>query len=1367
MCHILKAILFGVLCVTVPFYIWAQPGKYRFTRVNTKQGLSHNQVNCITKDENGFIWIGTMSGLNRYDGYGCKVYKQGNSDSNNLRDNYITAMYSAPDGMLWINTPAGVTLYNSRLDKFDNNYLGRLRLWRMPPGNVTSIQKDKQGHFWFLIDGKLCVYQPAAPAGASPYFIQPATVPIMAFTFDNNSHVWIVYKNGIAEQRDVVSGKLLFATAVLQKQTIGDLQNCQVYADAHNGLWIAGATNTGGAYYINAADSNSGCRHYIIPHIIKGITEEAGGLIWIGTDHGGVYIVNKETGTIQDLLNDAEDDKTISQNSITALYKDEQGVIWLGTYKQGLCFYNENVLSFLVNKHKPGDASSLPYDDVNRFVEDNKGNVWIGTNGGGLIYYNTQQKKFTQYLHNPDDANSLCNNVIVSLCLDKQGLLWIGTFYGGLDCFNGKRFMHYRHTATDSNSIADDNIWELLEDSKGRLWVGTLKAGVDRFDREKNIFYHYPGGASKSVGSTYISAIIEDNHQQLWFGTDVGLDKYNPATNNFTHYKHLPNNFIISLLQDSRGLLWAGTRNGLCLLDGNTGKLLTTLTITDGLPDNAILNILEDAQHTLWISTPLGIGNITVEPGGAKGWAFRFKNYNELNNLQERAFNENAALKLKNGLLLFGGANGFNSIDPLHTVIPATAHRLLLTDFQVSNKSISAGEIVNGRPLLTKSIYKTDTLWLKYKENDFSIEFAEMGFAQSGKDEYAYRLDGFNKEWLLTSGLHRRATYTNLDPGTYVFHVKAADGNGGWNTQQASLVIIISPPFWKTPFAFLLYMIVIAGALAIARKITVDRTRMRFAIEQQQKEADRMHALDMMKIRFFTNVSHEFRTPLSLILSPLDKIGAGLEEDKRKQLQLVKRNARRLLNLVNQLLDFRKLEMQEFKFVPVRGDIIAFIKETVLSFSDIAEKKDIRFAFHTGIQVFETFFDKDKLEKILFNLLSNAFKFTPQQGTVEVIVSWAVGLPASAMQQLEIQVKDSGIGIAPENQEQVFERFFQSDMPEAVINQGSGIGLAITKEFVKLHGGEITLTSELNKGSLFSVLLPLQPAGIMLAEGDAVMEDIAIHQWQEEEAVDVAVLEPEPTKRRKETILLVEDNEDFRFYLKENLRHWFVILEAANGREGWKQAQTRQPDLVVTDVMMPVMNGLELARKIHNDPRTSHIPVILLTARSEEEQELEGFDTGASDYITKPFNFEILLARLRNLLMHRQMVRKSFEKKLEINPAEIAVTPLDEKFMQQALDVVEKNIANPDFSVEELSRCMHVSRVALYKKLLNLTGKTPVEFIRLLRLKRAAHLLLVSQQTVAEVAYEVGFNNPKYFARYFKEEFGVLPSQYLGNDITK
>ena len=540
---------------------------------------------------------------------------------------------------------------------------------------------------------------------------------------------------------------------------------------------------------------------------------------------------------------------------------------------------------------------------------------------------------------------------------------------------------------------------------------------------------------------------------------------------------------------------------------------------------------------------------------------------------------------------------------------------------------------------------------------------------------------------------------------------------------------------------------------------------MRFQIEQERKEAKRMHELDLMKIRFFTNVSHEFRTPLALILTPVEKMMKNThEEPQKKYFQLIHRNAKRLLNLVNQLLDFRKLEMEEIYLNPSENDIISFTEDISNSFSDIAEKKNIRFNFHSTVDNLTTSFDRDKLERILFNLLSNAFKFTREGGIIEVEIQTKKEEQETTVSRefVVIMVKDTGIGILPEKKEKIFERFFQHDLPDDMLNQGSGIGLAITKEFVRLHGGTITVESEPGKGSCFSVYLPVTtlPVTTALKEEDGSNDEVSFIHTTENGNGNGVVQPGQKGNGKKFSILLAEDNEDFRFYLKDNLRGSYDIIEARNGKEGWQKALSQHPDLVVSDIMMPEMNGIDLCRKIKDDERTSHIPVILLTARSSEEFQLEGYTTGANDYITKPFNFQILVSRINNVLVQQESMKKSFRKQLEIIPSDIKVASEDEKLLRHTLEVVQKNIDNPDFSVEELSRSLLMSRAAMYKRITALTGITPLEFIRSIRLKNAAQLLEKTKMTVSQVAFEVGFNNTKYFVKYFKEEFNMLPTAY-------
>jgi signal transduction histidine kinase/ligand-binding sensor domain-containing protein/DNA-binding response OmpR family regulator len=1351
---------FAFLLLTVNG-VYAQNGQYRFSHVDLNQGLSNSQVKAFLKDSQGFIWIGTISGLNRFDGSTAKVFRNDPRDTSSLGDNDIFKIFEDPSGKIWITTYAGISVYNPATEKFTRNVNPLLRHYTIPDGLISDIVKDRNGDYWFMhATSGLFKYIPAQKKTVHINQSEKDTTAIhssrvASMAHDKAGDLWILHQNGILEKLDGKTLAVVYRNYTIHRQYKNESLDYNLIADDDGDLWIYFTNSNKGIYYFDASKytlhhfHKGSAKLQLNTDIIRGVVQDNEGMIWVATDHGGVNIINKKNFSVQYILHNKDDDKSLSQNSIQTIYKDYDGFIWIGTYKRGVNYYHENVIRFPLYRNEAGNKNSLPFNDINSFAEDDDGNIWIGTNGGGLIQYDRKNDHFRQYMHDPRNPNSISGNVIVSTLFDSYKKLWIGTYYAGLNCFDGKRFIHYRHSA-DPKSISDDNIWDVFEDSERQLWIGTLRAGADRFDRNTNSFIHYPFGGVNSVHSTYITAIVEDVDKNLWMGTGYGLDFYDRKSGTFTQYLNdvnnpnsLAHNNVFTMLDDGHGTLWIGTKEGLNLFDKRK-KTFRVLRQEDGLPHNTVLTLLQDGNGNLWMGTPQGLSHLTITRNADGTIAsFRFRNYDESDGLQGKLFNEAAAFRTREGELIFGGPNGFNIFKPDDIRMNDKKPAVHFTGLQIFNKEVKIGEEIKGNVILEKAITQTKEIRLSYSDNVFSIEFASLNFFLPEKSRYKYKLEGFNKEWLATDGNSRRVTFTNLDPGEYILRVKASNNDDVWNEAGTSMKITILPPFWKTRAAFVVYICLLMAALLVTRRLIQQRERLKFAIEQERQEAQRMHDLDMMKLKFFTNVSHEFRTPLTLILTPVEKLMKAANDDQRTQFQLIHRNARRLLNLVNQLLDFRKLEVQEIKFNPFEGDIIKFISETTFSFSDMSEKKDIKLDFKSSLESLETIFDQDKLEKILFNLLSNAFKFTPEHGSVSVLVN---EFQQAEGKWLEIKVIDTGIGISPDKQEKIFERFFQSDLPASMVNQGSGIGLSITKEFVRVHEGYITVESEVGKGSCFTVSIPVK--SVTMHETTSVVNEDVAPVWDESQQSEAPIL------------LLVEDNEDFRFYLKDNLRLHYRIVEARNGKEGWNQALSALPDLIVSDVMMPEMNGIELCRKIRNDTRVSHIPVILLTARTTEEQKMEGFEIGADDYITKPFNFEILQSRIRNLIQKRESFQKDFRKQIEIKASHVNITSLDEKLIERAIKCVEDNISDTNFSVEDLSRELGMSRVHLYKKLLALTGKSPLEFIRVIRLQQAAQMLEKSQLTVSEIAYKVGFNNPKYFTKYFKEEYKMLPSAY-------
>lgn len=1338
-----------------PFWMSGQESGYSFSQLDITQGLSNNQVNSIFKDHRGFMWFGTNSGLNRYDGYAFKTYKHSDQDSTTIMDDQVFSIFEGPERKIWIRTQSTFNIYDSHTEKVSRRSDLYLLSKGLPKDGLVTILKKDETFYFVYADAGVYEYNVDGQVKQIKYsrIEKGAPNPITSAGIDSKNYLWVVRYNGLLEKLDMDQGKKLIQTQIPQKQPIKVYQPFSLFIDNQDDIWMYQRSSTQGIYYYNTARNsvqliNENTEPIALSsNTVTGVTQDPEGQIWVITDHGGVNIINKQLNQVRVLRSKEGDPTAIAENALYAVYRDNLGIMWLGSYKKGISYYDRNSIQFPLIRHRPSDHNSLPFDDINTFVEDKLGNIWIGSNGGGLIYFDRKKNSFKQYQHQPGNPHSLGNDVIVSLFLDHQDKLWIGTYQGGLDCFDGKTFTHYRHNEADPTSIADNNVFTIYEDRNLNLWIGMLNSGVDRFDRKANRFYHHNLTIPNTLHHDNVTSLTEDSRGNLWIGTSWGIDVLDKASGRFINYtsenSQLSYNSVNGILEDHSGNVWVGTNRGLNVLPRGKNEFIAFYA-KDGLPDNTILDILQDNQKKLWVSTKSGLSKIELTEATGQPLAIRCTNYTEHEGLQGREFNRYAAYKTRAGELLFGGAYGFNLFNPEKIKAGFSTPPVVLTNLQLFNRPVAVGETVNNRSVLEKSISETSELKLAHNQNDFSFEFAALGYSNAAKTRYAYMLEGFNKDWILANGSTRTATYTNIDPGNYTFKIKVSHDDGSWSEQGLQLKVFIAPPFWKTGWAYLLYGAVLGGLFYFFRRQIIRREQVRMQLQVERQEAQRIRELDEMKTRFFTNVSHEFRTPISLIMIPIQRLIKETPVGELKnQFELIHRNARRLLNMVNELLDFRRLQENELKLHPAESDIIHYIQEVAASFNDMANNKHIEYRYQGITNPLLMYFDRDKLERILFNLLSNAFKFTPERGQVTVVVSIQ-----SAEQQrfLEINVRDTGIGIPAGQHEKIFERFYQTSSHEHILNQGSGIGLSITREFVELHGGSISVQDENPKGSCFTVLLPIKST----AEQRMPSE------------LTATTYEHHPHLFKKPTILLVEDNDDFRSYLKSSLQEQFTIIEAVQGMEGWKKVLSSHPDLVVSDISMPLLSGIELCKKIKQDPRTRHIPVILLTALEGEETQLKALETGPNDYITKPFNYEILFSRIKNLLNYQSVVKETYQKQVEVNPS---APPVEEEegedqFIKKALSIIEKNMANSEFNVDNLRQELLLSRTSLYKKVLALTGQTPIEFIRQIRLKRAAQLLEKTAHNVTEVAYMVGFNNPKYFAKYFKEQFGQLPSQY-------
>ncbi len=1358
--------LICIIVILLSFITTVQSNtQYSFLRLDNLNGLVNNQITCFLKDSEGFIWIGTTAGLSRYDGYEFVNFQHSIGDTASIADNYIVSLQEDKTGNIWIETRWDYVFYDVVKQKFHTNLdevLGTKNL----NDEIQNIYIDEGKRTWIKTYRNGC-YE------LLNYETNKLTMPIMTNAkltrkvvsfFQKKDCYYYLYDDGFIEVFNASNSQLLNTLDYLVDKINDKSIKTNLYVDNDGDLWFCG--NNKGLYQYQK--ENKVWKHYCVDagesrlssDIVTMAVQDEKGLIWIGTDHGGINILNKYNGDIKYLTNQEDNQKSIPQNSITALIVDNNGIIWIGTYKNGLCYYHESIHKFPHYKHLLSDPNSLPYNDVNCFVEDRKGNLWIGTNGGGLIYYNRSKQTYTTYKKKKGGTNSLSSNVIVSLFVDKDDILWIGTFTGGLDKFDGKKFTCYFNDVNNDSSLPNNNIWSITEDDKGVILVGTLGAGIVCFDKNKERFYDLENKGKLGLLSKYINQLYKLRNGNLFIATADGITFYDTKEHRYKNhpYKDTEEPFRISgksvnaVYEDSRGLLWVASREGTYVINPET-NFLKKFTAKDGLSEVFCNCILEDEFHSIWISKSDGLSQIVVNqnmPGS--DFNFSVYDYTLEDGLQSKEFNTQAAYKTSKNELIFGGPNGFNMFLAKNIKYNRVVPHVVFTDFTIFKESIKPEEKYDNKVIINKAVSKTKYIEIKHSWNMFSIKFAALDFFIPGKVHFKYKLEGFDTDWREAALNMHEVTYTNLNAGVYKFKVIAKNNDGFSSEEPAELTIRILPPFYASIPAYILYIIVLLAIILFFRYNMLRRERLKFSIEQERILTRRHREMDEMKLRFLTNVSHEFRTPLTLILTPLEKLLKHISNDQDlKMLQIIEKNATHLLMLVNQLLDFRELDLHGLRFHPIYGDVIGFIKEVCSNFSESFSKKSIDFYYKSNREQYMFDFDKDKLQKIMMNLLSNALKFTPESGSVRVNVNIE---EHNGKDLILISVKDSGIGIDPEEKEAIFKRFYQSENNKIMGLSGSGIGLNLTKEMVQLHNGTITVNSIPGKGAEFIVSLPV----LVVKENNdkVVVSETRLENFQisgKEEPLNV-------NNKEGYTLLLVEDNLDFRTFMKDSLGSEFNIVEASDGEAAFNQVYNIQPDLIISDVMMPKMDGLELCKKLRGDIRSSHIPIILLTARTADEDKIKGLEIGADDYITKPFNMDLLMLRVHKLIEKRASMQKQFQKNMEVNPSVIKITSMDEKLINKAIGLVEKNMSEDNFSVEELSSQLGMSRVYLYKKLLAITGKTPVEFIRIIRLKRGAQLLRESQMNVAEVAYEVGFNSPRYFSKYFKQEFGKLPSEY-------
>ena len=1318
---------------------------YQFKHLEVSDGLSNNSVNTICKDRDGFMWFGTTTGLNRYDGYTFKIYQHAENDPGSLPDNYITDIVEMPDGRFWVNTGRGYVLFDKEQDCFITDVTGFMK--NLESGGVPEqVFVDREGNTCLSVAGEGCYrYKEGGKRLFFSYVEHSLPEHGVTQIAECSDGLLLIYNTGllvcldratlaIKWQSDEIK-KYIPAGKTIEFSLFVDRDNC-IWAYSLMGIWAYDCGTKSWRTDLTAIWSS---RPDVIIHAVA---QDIEGRIWVGKDYDGIDVLEKETGKVTSLVAHDDNGRSLPHNTIYDLYADRDGIMWVGTYKKGVSYYSESIFKF--NMYEWGDITCIEQADENR--------LWLGTNDHGILLWNRSTGKAEPFWR---DAEGQLPNPVVSMLKSKDGKLWVGTFNGGLYCMNGSQIRSYKEGV--GNALASNNVWALVEDDKGRIWIASLGGGLQCLEPVSGTFETYTSSNSALLENNVTSLCWVDNNT-LFFGTaNQGVGMMDMRTREIKKIQgqsgnvKLSNDAVNHVYKDSRGLVWIATREGLNVYDTRRHVFLDLSPVAEA-KGNFIAAITEDQERNMWVSTSRKVIRVTVASDGKGSYLFDSRAYNSEDGLQNCDFNQRSIKTLHNGIIAIGGLYGVNVFAPDHIRYNKMLPNVMFTGLSLFDEAVKVGQSYGGRVLIEKELNDVENVEFDYKQNIFSVSFASDNYNLPEKTQYMYKLEGFNNDWLtLPLGVHN-VTFTNLAPGKYVLRVKAINSDGYVGIKEATLGIVVNPPFWMSWWAYLLYAVGLVIVLFLARYRMLKREREKFHLQQIENEVAKNEEINNMKFRFFTNVSHELRTPLTLIISPLEgMLKETTDELQSTRLQLMYRNAQRLLHLVNQLLDFRKGEMSTHQLSLSEGDIISYVHSVCNSFLLMADKKHIQFSFFSGIDTFSMAFDADKVGKIVMNLLSNAFKFTPEGGRVTVMIEHVAGTPDI----LEIKIADTGIGISDVDKEHIFERFYQAGHKGVEETTGNGIGLSLVRDFVTLHEGEVKVFDNIGMGSVFVIQFTVKHVETQVQ----LPEETGMPAGDEEDKEMKEEAREETERKNFPLLLIVDDNEDFRIFMRYSLELQYRVKLAVNGKEAWEMMQEELPDLVISDVMMPQMDGNELCRLIKQDKRTAHIPVILLTARQNTEAKLEGLQTGADDYVTKPFNMTILVLRIRKLIELSRYHRVT-QGMIDPAPSEIVITSLDEKLIEKAIKYVEDNMSRTELSVEELSRELGMSRVHLYKKLLQITGKTPIEFIRVIRLKRAAQLLRESQLHVSEVAFEVGFNNPKYFSRYFKDEFGVLPSVY-------
>jgi signal transduction histidine kinase/DNA-binding response OmpR family regulator/streptogramin lyase len=1292
--------------------------------LSVEQGMTSSFVNAALEDKSGNIWLGTYIGVSVYNGESFTHYTENEGLSNNL----VRSILEDKSGNIWLGTDGGVSVFNGEnfTHYTENEGLSNNTIW--------TIAEDRNGNIWLGTDG----------GGVSKFdgesFIHYTEKEglshniVISILEDTSGNIWLGTEGGGVS---VYNGESF--THYNESEGLSNNLVWSILEDQHGHIWLG--TDDGVSLFNGESFTHYTENEGLSNNTVWTIEEDQNGNIWLGTGGGGLSKFNGESFTNYSIS------EGLSNNTVYSILEDQSGKIWIGTDGGGVnIFIGEGFTHYTENE-------GLSHNIVLSVMEDQSGNIWAGTGGGGVNVFN--EDGFTHYTK--DDG--LSNNIVWSILEDQRGNIWLGTGDGGVSMFDGESFTHY----TETEGLSNNRVRTLLEDRSGNIWLGT-DGGVSKYNGESFSHYTEDEGLSNNV----VWSILEDQTGNIWVGTEGGgVNVFNGE--NFTHYginEGLSNNTVFSIIEDKNGNIWLGTEGGgVSLFDGES---FTHFTVNEGVPNNSVWSITEDKsapsnEVAVFLGTENGLSRISLTEGetsGDKEFTLSIQNFGKQDGLKGLRFTTGAIIDSKNRAWWSTG-NGLVMMDLNRLTFSEKIPQPRLSQLEINEQFIdyrrfSDSPDRNEEQIIFSGVQKFENYPLNlkspYKKNHLTFYFAAIDWAAPHKIRYSYRMVGLNTNWSQPAA-DPMADYRNLSFGTYTFQIRAIGESGIWS-EPFDYSFTILPPWWHTWWAYGMYTLLFLNGLYLLRRYELNRFNLKNQLQLERVETDSLRKLDQLKSHFFANISHEFRTPLTLIIGQIETLlDSENDRNRKKNLISVNNSAGQLLSLINQLLDLSKLEAGKMELKLEEQNLVPFLKNHFFSFESLSETKNINLNFFSTRSAINVRFDTDKMEKVFFNLFSNAIKFTEPGGQIDV----SVDILQPNKNVVEIRVKDSGIGISGGRLPYIFDRFYQADSSNTRKYDGTGIGLSIAHEMVMLHNGTIDVKSSEGEGTEFIVRLPIEEdQKAVHLESDVNEQLLAEEDSGSKPLPDFDAL----LSDHDEIVLIVEDNDDVRSFIAEQLRGKYKILEAANGMEGITVSQGTIPDLIITDLMMPEMDGYAFSEKIRSDEKTSHIPIIMLTAKAGLNPKIEGLELGIDAYLTKPFHVKELKTRVRTLIQQRKKLKQQFSSATYFKPSVISKTPADQNFLAKAIDVIDKNLCNEEFRVEDFAVFLNMSSSQLNRKLNALVDQPAGNFIRSVRLQRSAELLNQTDKPIAEICYDVGFNDQAYFSRVFKKQFGKSPSAF-------